>query len=308
MKKDLISIVDMKEDLPDVINLALEMKRRQQMGEREIQQVLKNRSLAMIFEKPSTRTRVSFEVAMTQLGGHALYLSPRDMQLGRGETIADTARVLSRYVDAIVYRAYSHEMMMELAENATIPVINALDDVEHPCQIVADLMTIKEKKGELAGLKLAYVGDGNNVANSLMLGAAIMGMDFYIGCPEGYEPDKELTGKARKIANETGAKIVITHDPVEAVKDADVIYTDVWVSMGDEAEQEKRMKAFKPFQVNAELVKHAKQNYIFMHCLPAHRGLEVTDEVVDSRNSVVFDEAENRLHAQKAILVRIIKH
>ncbi len=308
MKKDLISIVDIKEELPDIINLALEMKRRQQMGEREMQQVLKNRSLAMIFEKPSTRTRVSFEVAMTQLGGHALYLSPRDMQLGRGETIADTAKVLSRYVDAIVYRAYSHDMMVELAENATVPVINALDNLEHPCQIVADLMTIKEKKGELAGLKLAYVGDGNNVANSLMLGAAIMGMDFYIGCPEGYEPDKELTGLARKIANETGAKVVITHDPVEAVKDADVIYTDVWVSMGDEEEKEKRMKAFKPFQVNAELVKHAKQNYIFMHCLPAHRGLEVTDDVIDSRNSVVFDEAENRLHAQKAILVRIIHH
>ena len=308
MKKDLISIVDIKEDLPEIIDLALEMKRRQKMGEREIQQVLKNRSLAMIFEKPSTRTRVSFEVAMTQLGGHALYLSPRDMQLGRGETIADTAKVLSRYVDAIVYRAYKHSMMLELAENATVPVINALDDVEHPCQIVADLMTIKEKKGELAGLKLAYVGDGNNVANSLMLGAAIMGMDFYIGCPEGYEPDKDLTGTARKIANETGAKVVITHDPVEAVQDADVIYTDVWVSMGDEEEKEKRMNAFKKYQVNAELVKHAKQNYIFMHCLPAHRGLEVTDDVVDSRNSVVFDEAENRLHAQKAILARIIKH
>lgn len=308
MKKDLISMVDIKEDLPDIINLAIEMKRRQQMGEREIQQVLKNRSLAMIFEKPSTRTRVSFEVAMTQLGGHALYLSPRDMQLGRGETIADTAKVLSRYVDAIVYRAYKHEMMVELAENATIPVINALDDLEHPCQIVADLMTIKEKKGELTGLKMAYVGDGNNVANSLMLGAAIMGMDFYIACPEGYEPNKDLTGIAKKIANETGAKVVITHEPVEAVKDADVVYTDVWVSMGDEEEKEKRMKAFKPYQVNEELVKHAKPNYIFMHCLPAHRGLEVTDEVIDSRNSVVFDEAENRLHAQKAILARIIKH
>ncbi len=308
MKKDLISIVDIKDELPEIIDLALEMKRRQQMGEREMQQVLKNRSLAMIFEKPSTRTRVSFEVAMTQLGGHALYLSPRDMQLGRGETIADTAKVLSRYVDAIVYRAFKHEMVVELAENASVPVINALDDLEHPCQIVADLMTIKEKKGELRGLKLAYVGDGNNVANSLMLGAAIMGMDFYIACPEGYEPNRDLTGLARKIANETGAKIVITHDPVEAVQDADVVYTDVWVSMGDEAEKEERLRVFKPYQVNAELVKHAKQNYIFMHCLPAHRGLEVTDEVIDSRNSVVFDEAENRLHAQKAILVRLIKH
>ena len=308
MKKDLISIVDIKDELLDIINLALEMKHRQQMGEREMQTVLKNRSLAMIFEKPSTRTRVSFEVAMTQLGGHALYLSPRDMQLGRGETISDTAKVLSRYVDAIVYRAYKHDMMMELAENATVPVINALDDVEHPCQIVADLMTIKEKKGDFSGLKLAYVGDGNNVANSLMLGAAIVGMDIYLATPEGYEPNSGLIGLAKKIAHESGSHVKITHDPVEAVKDADIIYTDVWVSMGDEAETEKRLKIFKPFQVNRELVKYAKQNFIFMHCLPAHRGLEVTDDVIDSRNSVVFDQAENRLHAQKAILVRLIHH
>jgi len=305
MKKDLISIVDIKDELEEIIDLGLEMKRRHRMV--EVYEPLKDKSMAMIFEKPSTRTRVSFEVAMTQLGGHALYLSPRDMQLGRGETIADTAKVLSRYVDAIVYRAYKHENVVELAENASVPVINALDDLEHPCQIVADLMTIKEKKGGFRGLKLAYVGDGNNVANSLMLGAAIVGMDFYIACPEGYEPRKEIIGEARKIANETGAKIVVTHDPVEAVKDADVVYTDVWVSMGDEAEKEIRLKVFKPYQVNEDLVKHAKSNYIFMHCLPAHRGYEVTDEVIDSRNSVVFDEAENRLHAQKAILVRLIK-
>ncbi len=305
MKKDLISIVDIKDELEEIIDLGLEMKRRQRMV--EVYEPLKDKSMAMIFEKPSTRTRVSFEVAMTQLGGHALYLSPRDMQLGRGETIADTARVLSRYVDAIVYRAYKHENVVDLAENASVPVINALDDLEHPCQIVADLMTIKEKKGGFRGLKLAYVGDGNNVAHSLMLGAAIVGMNFYIACPEGYEPKKDIVGEARKIANETGAKIVITHDPVEAVKDADVIYTDVWVSMGDEAEKEIRLKVFKPYQVNEELVRHAKSNYIFMHCLPAHRGYEVTDDVIDSRNSVVFDEAENRLHAQKAILVRLIK-
>jgi ornithine carbamoyltransferase len=306
MKKDLISIVDIKDELEEIIDLGLEMKRRQRMV--EVYEPLKDKSMAMIFEKPSTRTRVSFEVGMTQLGGHALYLSPRDMQLGRGETIADTARVLSRYVDVIVYRAYKHENVVELAENASVPVINALDDLEHPCQIVADLITIKEKKGGFRGLKLAYVGDGNNVAHSLMLGAAIVGMDFYIGCPEGYEPKKEIVGEARKIANETGAKIVITHDPVEAVKDADVVYTDVWVSMGDEAEKETRLKVFRPYQVNEELVRHAKNNYIFMHCLPAHRGYEVTDEVIDSRNSVVFDEAENRLHAQKAILLRLVKH
>ncbi len=305
MKKDLISIVDIKDELEEIIDLGLEMKRRQRMV--EVYEPLKDKSMAMIFEKPSTRTRVSFEVAMTQLGGHALYLSPRDMQLGRGETIADTARVLSRYVDAIVYRAYKHENVVELAENASVPVINALDDLEHPCQIVADLMTIKEKKGGFRGLKLAYVGDGNNVAHSLMLGAAIVGMNFYIACPEDYEPKKEIVGEARKIANETGAKVIITHDPVEAVKDADIVYTDVWVSMGDEAEKDIRLKVFRPYQVNEELVRHAKSNYIFMHCLPAHRGYEVTDEVIDSRNSVVFDEAENRLHAQKAILVRLIK-
>ncbi len=305
MKKDLISIVDIKDELKEIIELGIELKMKQRMG--EIFEPLKNKSMAMIFEKPSTRTRVSFEVAMTQLGGHALYLSPRDMQLGRGETIADTAKVLSRYVDIIIYRAYKHEMMLELAKNATVPVINALDDVEHPCQIVADLMTIREKKGEFQGLKLAYVGDGNNVANSLMLGSAIVGMDFYIACPRGYEPPEDIVGMARRIANETGSKVVITHDPVEAVKDADVVYTDVWVSMGDEAEKEARMKAFQSYQVNEELVKHAKPDYIFMHCLPAHRGYEVTDEVIDSRNSVVFDEAENRLHAQKAIILRLLK-
>ena len=305
MKKDLISIVDIKDELKEIIELGIELKMKQRMG--EIFEPLKNKSMAMIFEKPSTRTRVSFEVAMTQLGGHALYLSPRDMQLGRGETIADTAKVLSRYVDIIIYRAYKHEMMLELAKNATVPVINALDDVEHPCQIVADLMTIREKKGEFQGLKLAYVGDGNNVANSLMLGSAIVGMDFYIACPKGYEPPEDIVGMARRIANETGSKVVITHDPVEAVKDADVVYTDVWVSMGDEAEKEARMKAFQSYQVNEELVKHAKPDYIFMHCLPAHRGYEVTDEVIDSRNSVVFDEAENRLHAQKAIILRLLK-
>lgn len=304
MKKDLISILDIKDELEEIIDLAIELKKKQKIG--EIFEPLKNRSMGMIFEKPSTRTRVSFEVAMTQLGGHALYLSPKDMQLGRGETIADTAKVLSRYVDIIIYRAYKHEMMLELARNATIPVVNALDDVEHPCQIVADLMTIKEKKGKFKGLKLAYVGDGNNVANSLMLGAAIVGMDFYIACPEGYEPNAELLKEAKKIAK--GTKVVVTHDPKEAVKDADVIYTDVWVSMGDEAEKEKRMKVFPPYQVNEELVKLAKDDYIFMHCLPAHRGYEVTDGVIDSSNSVVFDEAENRLHAQKAIILKLVKH
>jgi ornithine carbamoyltransferase len=306
MKRDLISITDVRADLLDIIDMAIFLKKKSRLG--EVFEPLKNKSLAMIFEKPSTRTRVSFEVAMTQLGGHALYLSPRDMQLGRGETIEDTARVLSRYVDAIVYRAYDNKMVRKLAEHATVPVINALDDREHPCQIVADLMTIMEKKGRFRGLKLAYVGDGNNVANSLLLGSAIVGMDMYLACPDGYEPPVEVVKRAKDIAEETGAEIVITHDPVEAVRDADVVYTDVWVSMGDEAEKERRERDFAPYQVNEDLVKHAKPHYIFMHCLPAHRGYEVTDEVIDSKNSVVFDEAENRLHAQKAILLHLIPH
>jgi len=300
MVRHLLSMLDVRDDLMEILELAEDMKRN---GHDEL---LKNKSLAMIFEKPSTRTRLSFEVAMTQLGGHAIFLSPRDMQLGRGETIADTARVLSRYVDGIIYRAFDHRMVRELASHSTVPVINALDDKEHPCQIIADLLTIKEKKGDFKGLKVAYVGDGNNVANSLMLGCAMVGCEFWIACPEGYEPDKELTEEAIKISLQSGAKINIVRDPIEAVKDADVVYTDVWVSMGDEAEKEVRERIFRKYQVNSELVKYAKRDYIFMHCLPAHRGYEVTDDVIDSENSVVWDEAENRLHAQKAILVKLM--
>ncbi len=300
MVRHLLSMLDVRGDLMEILELAEDMKRN---GHDEL---LKNKSLAMIFEKPSTRTRLSFEVAMTQLGGHAIFLSPRDMQLGRGETIADTARVLSRYVDGIIYRAFDHRMVRELASHSTVPVINALDDREHPCQIIADLLTIKEKKGDFKGLKVAYVGDGNNVANSLMLGCAMVGCEFWIACPEGYEPDKELTEEAIKISSQSGAKINIVRDPIEAVKDADVVYTDVWVSMGDEAEKEVRERIFRKYQVNSELVKYAKRDYIFMHCLPAHRGYEVTDDVIDSENSVVWDEAENRLHAQKAILVKLM--
>ncbi len=300
MVRHLLSMLDVRGDLMEILELAEDMKKN---GHDEL---LKNKSLAMIFEKPSTRTRLSFEVAMTQLGGHAIFLSPRDMQLGRGETIADTARVLSRYVDGIIYRAFDHRMVRELASHSTVPVINALDDKEHPCQIIADLLTIKEKKGDFKGLKVAYVGDGNNVANSLMLGCAMVGCEFWIACPEGYEPDKELTEEAIKISLQSGAKINIVRDPIEAVKDADVVYTDVWVSMGDEAEKEIRERIFRKYQVNSELVKYAKRDYIFMHCLPAHRGYEVTDDVIDSENSVVWDEAENRLHAQKAILVKLM--
>ncbi|MEM2116929.1 MAG: ornithine carbamoyltransferase, partial [Thermoplasmata archaeon] len=234
------------------------------------------------------------------------YMSPRDMQLGRGETIEDTAKVLSRYVDAIVYRAFDHNMVVSLAKNATVPVINALDDVEHPAQIVADLMTIFEKKGKLKGLKISFIGDGNNVANSLMLGSAIVGADFYIASPKGYEIKEKYVKLAKEVAG-NNSKIVITNDPIEAARDADVIYTDVWVSMGEESEKEKKEKAFKDYQVNISLVENAKKDFLFMHCLPAHRGLEVTSEVIDGPNSIVFDEAENRLHAQKAILLKFIK-
>ncbi|MEM1609246.1 MAG: ornithine carbamoyltransferase [Thermoplasmata archaeon] len=302
MKRDLVSILDVREDLLDIINLGLNVKK----NPKKYYDALISKSLAMIFEKPSTRTRTSFEVAMTQLGGHALYMSPRDMQLGRGETIEDTAKVLSRYVDAIVYRAFDHNMVVSLAKNATVPVINALDDVEHPAQIVADLMTIFEKKGKLKGLKISFIGDGNNVANSLMLGSAIVGADFYIASPKGYEIKEKYVKMAKEVAG-NNSKIVITNNPIEAARDADVIYTDVWVSMGEESEKEKKEKAFKDYQVNISLVENAKKDFLFMHCLPAHRGLEVTSEVIDGPNSIVFDEAENRLHAQKAILLKFIK-
>ena len=305
MKKDLISMLDVKDDIHELLDLAMKLKSEKKKS--MIDEPLKNKSLGMIFEKPSTRTRISFEVGMTQLGGHALYLSPRDLQMGRGETIADTAKVLSRFVDAIMYRAFSNEVMKELAENATVPVISGLDDKEHPCQILADLLTIKEHKGDFKGLKLTYVGDGNNVCNSLMLGSAMVGMDFAVACPAGYEPDAELTEEAKKIAAETGSKIEILRDPKGAVKGADVIYTDVWVSMGEEKEKEEKERLFWPYQVNSELVNAAKDDCIVMHCLPAHRGYEITDEVVDGPHSVVFDEAENRLHAQKAVLLTLMQ-
>jgi len=267
---------------------------------------LEGRALGMIFEKPSTRTRLSFEVGMFQLGGHALFLSPKDMQLGRGETVADTARVLSRYVDAIMYRAFEHKVMLELARAATVPVINALDDKEHPCQIVADLMTVKEHLGTLKGKRMAYVGDGNNVANSLALGCALVGMDFRIGAPVGYEIDADVMDAATRFAKRTGAKVESGRDPLWAVEGADVVYTDVWTSMGQEAEEAARKAIFEPYQVSPRLMAAAGPKALFMHCLPAHRGLEVTDAVIDSKSSIVLDQAENRMHAQKQILVDLI--
>lgn len=300
MKRDILSVLDLQNDMDDILELSSKL-RKDKFGIN-----LKNRSMAMIFEKSSTRTRVSFEMAMIQEGGHAIYLSQKDSQLGRGETIPDTARVLSRFVDCIVYRAFSHENMLDLAKYATIPVINALDDVEHPCQIVADILTIKENKGHLKGLKIAYIGDGNNVCNSLMLGSAIAKMDFVAGCPEGYRPNRGLEARARKIAKENNCSFDIVSDPMDAAEGADVVYTDTWVSMGQEAEAEQKEKLFRPYQINERLIEKADPKVIFMHCLPAHRGVEVTDGIMDGVHSVVFDEAENRLHAQKAILVTIM--
>ncbi len=304
MKRDLVSVLDMEKDFEDFIMDGIELKKRFKRGEMNFS--LTGKTLAMIFEKPSTRTRVSFETAMTQLGGHAIYLSPRDMQMGRGETVADTARVLSGMVDGIMYRAFDNKNVKELARHATVSVINGLDDIEHPTQIVADFMTVFEHKGKFKGLKMAYIGDGNNTCNSLMLGAALLGVDFYAATPKGFEPMKDFVRKAREIAKRNGSQVIITNDPKEGAKDADIIYTDVWISMGQEKEGDEKEKKFKAFQINKELVSKAKKNYIFMHCLPAHRGLEVTDEVADSKNSVIFDEAENRLHAEKIILLKTI--
>lgn len=302
MKRDIISVLDMANDLEDIIDLSIKLKRQRY----EQFPQFTNHVLGMIFEKPSTRTRVSLETAMTQLGGHAIYLNPNDMQIGRGETIADTAKVLSRFVDVISYRAFRHENVVELAKNASVPVINALDDLEHPVQIVADFMTIKEKKGRVNNLKVSYVGDGNNMANSLILGSVVLGSDISIGCPKGREPNKDIVEIAREIAKDTGSTVEILEDPVKAVESADVVYTDVWVSMGEEKEKAEKEKLFGKYQVNDDLVSHASKDYLFLHCLPAHRGLEVSEEVIESFHSVVFDEAENRLHTAKGILSTVL--
>ena len=263
----------------------------------------KGQTLAMLFEKPSLRTRVTFEAGMTQLGGHAVYLEGK---LGVRETVPDVARNLERWIDGIMARTFDHSAVLELAEYAQIPVINGLSDKEHPCQAFADFQTLAERKGDLAGLTLAYVGDGNNVAHSLMLLAAKVGTHFRLACPEGYEPDAELWQTALGFASETGAILTLTHDPAEGVADADAVYTDVWASMGQEDEAAARAEVFAPFQVNAALMARARADALVMHCLPAHRGDEITADVLDGPNSVVFDQAENRLHAQKAILALVL--
>lgn len=299
--RDLIALYSLtREEITEILAVAAELKESQKSC--RPQPVLAGKTLAMIFTKSSTRTRVSFEAAMYQLGGYPLFLTGNDLQLGRGETIADTAKVLSRYVDGIMIRTYAHSDVEELAKYADVPVINGLTDLNHPCQILADFQTIIERKGKLEGLKLAYVGDGNNVCHSLLNGCAKMGMNISVAVPKGYEPSPEIISLAKKDAAVSGSVIEVMQDPQAAVKDADVVYTDVWASMGQEDEHAKRLAIFKPYQVNVELVKAAKPDYIFLHCLPAHRGEEVAAEVIDGPNSVVFDEAENRLHSQKAVL------
>jgi ornithine carbamoyltransferase len=301
MAVHLVSITDLSVDeVNDILNLAEDLKKKRKEG--VATEYLKNKSLAMIFEKSSTRTRVSFEVGMTDLGGHAVYLDPNTTQLGRGETIPDTARILSGYAHGIMIRAKKHDTVVELARNSSVPVINGLDDFEHPCQALAALLTIRERKRRFTGLKFAWIGDGNNVCNSLILASAMMGMRMTVACPPGYEPDVGVLELARSI----GGEPVITDDPKEAAKDADVLYTDVWVSMGDESEREKRLKDLRDYQLNMELVKLAKKDCVVLHCLPAHRGEEITDEVICSPNSAIFDEAENRLHTQKALLVKLL--
>jgi len=303
--RDFLMLVDYKpEEIRYLIDLAIDLKTKQKAG--EIYHPLKGKTLGMIFEKSSTRTRVSFEVGMYQLGGQGLFLSGNDLQLGRGETIWDTAQTLSRYLDGIMIRTFAHRNVVELARGATIPVINGLTDLSHPCQALADYQTILEKKGRLEGIKIAYVGDGNNVVHSLMMGGAKLGVHVAIATPEGYEPDADLVKQTQANAAETGSTVTVYRDPKEAIADADVIYTDVWASMGQEAEQKEREVAFSAYQVNEALVKYAKPDYLFMHCLPAHRGEEVSADIIDGNQSVIFDQAENRLHAQKAIMAAIM--
>jgi ornithine carbamoyltransferase len=298
LKKDFLSVYDLtRRDFDRIFSHAANLKAMLKDG--IIYQPLAGKTLGMIFDKSSTRTRLSFEAGMYQLGGLAIYLNSRDTQLGRGETIADTARIVSRYLDAVMIRTFAQESVEEFARHATIPIINGLTDLMHPCQIVSDLFTIVERKGTYEGLKIAYVGDGNNMANSWIDAAAKLPFKLTLACPKGYDPDARILERGRKKAPKG---VSLFRDPVQAVKNADVVYTDVWASMGQESEQEARAKVFEGYQVNQKLMQHAKPDAIVMHCLPAHRGEEISAEILDGPRSVVWDEAENRLHVQKAIL------
>lgn len=304
--KHLISLHDVsKEEILKILDLAARLKHETKNGIPH--PILKGKTLGMIFTKSSTRTRVSFEVGMYQLGGQALFLSANDIQLGRGETIYDTANVLSRYLDGIMIRTAAHSDVEDLAKYGQIPIINGLTDLLHPCQILADLLTIQEHKGTLKGLKLTYIGDGNNIAHSLLYGCAKVGMDIAIASPKGYTCDADVVKNAMADAKESGSNILLTEDPKEAIKDADVVYTDTWCSMGQEKEKAERQQIFKGYTIDKNLFALAKKDAIFLHCLPAYRGYEVTEDVIDGPNSVIFDEAENRLHAQKAVMVTLMQ-
>jgi ornithine carbamoyltransferase len=305
MNRHLLTLEDLTaEDITSLFTLAADLKAKRRQG--ILHPVLGGRTLALIFEKPSLRTRVTFEAGMTQLGGHAIYLTPADIRLGQRETVQDAARNLERWVDGIVARTFSHQMVERLASFSRIPVINGLTDGHHPVQILCDLFTLWEKRGKVAALRVVFVGDGNNVCHSWLQGAAIMGTHFTLACPAGYEPDPGVLARALDLAQASGARLTVSHDPQAAVQGADVLYTDVWTSMGQEEEHARRLKDFRDFQVNDRLVSLASPDVLVMHCLPAHRGEEITDAVMDGPRSVVFDEAENRLHMQKAILVRLL--
>ncbi|WP_458455998.1 ornithine carbamoyltransferase [Methanobrevibacter sp.] len=298
----LLSVSDIKDDVKYILDLAIKIK----AGEME-EKPLKGKTLAMIFQKSSTRTRLSFDVGMYQLGGRAIFLSSNDLQMGRGEPISDTAKVLSRFVDGIMIRAIKHSDVEELAKHSDVPVISGLTDLEHPCQVLADMLTIKEHLGDWKGKKICFVGDGNNVCNSLLLIAPLLGMDMSVACPKGYEPAEDILKMANEYAEENNTQIVVSDDIGVALENVDVVYTDVWVSMGDEAQKKQREIDFAPFQVNSDLMSIANDGAIFMHCLPAIRGQEVSAEVIDGPQSVVYDEAENRMHAQKAVLYYYMK-
>ncbi|NLK95713.1 MAG: ornithine carbamoyltransferase [Clostridiales bacterium] len=305
MKKDLLKMDDLsKDEILEILNLADQLKYELKHGIPH--EHLKGKSLGMIFEKSSTRTRVSFEAGMYQLGGYPLFLSSKDLQIGRGEPIEDTARVLSRFIQGIMIRTYSQNEVETLAKYSSIPIINGLTDEEHPCQVLADLMTIREYKNSLEGLKVAYIGDGNNMAHSLMIGTLKVGMNFSIACPDNYKPKDEYINRAKELAAKEGTTFKLVSSPKEAVIDADVLITDVWASMGQESEAKERAKAFLGFQINDELLSFAKPNSIVLHCLPAHRGEEITAKVIEDHSPEIFDESENRLHAQKAVLVKLL--
>jgi len=304
MKRDLLAISDLASDeIRDILDLTGKIKKSKERYE----DALKGRCIGLVFEKPSNRTRVSFEVGMVQLGGYAVYLGPSELEMGKRESIKDVAQVLSRYLQAIIARTYSHKEVINLARFSSVPVINGLSDLAHPCQALCDIYTIQERFGGFEGITLAYIGDGNNVLNSLLCAAAKVGLSIAIATPKGYEPKRNIVEQAKDFAKASGSRITVTNDPKTAVRGVDVIYTDVWVSMGQESAMKKRLKDFEGYQVNSALLGKAKRDCVVMHCLPAHRGQEITDEVIDSRSSIVYDQAENRMHSEKAILLRFLK-